>query len=940
MDQTRSQSPVNATVPEIDHLLKQAKAAVGEDRSDQARAALRSAYPLLAQATNAGHTFLSIVLLQCVLMALSAKSTDLARDFAELVVDEIGRELERLLKLHAEQVRQGDRDAVRQTEERAYTYAVTFIPFVERARRVNLLAGDPDLASGKEVEPISLVQERVRPQLDEAGWGSWSYEETAAARAKYWSAAALMRSAHTLLDNHSSGEDIEVAQEIFEGARLLVVGLPEDRITCDIWNLGGRISVSLGHDHYADAEQWFTRASDAERKQGLLSEWVRDQASLGVLYVEWADWDELYGRAPAAADRLKKAAALLEGAARVGRTLDEPEALIVILVDLAMLWSRGEQWSDAGELFKEAWSLAQKTGSQQPLHEARIASNYGTQLFEHQQPEQAKIWLRQAIAASRRFQTPEPRPYLLSLGTLGDLLSREGVIDEAYTHLSAAVAELDRFRTSFRAERTNIELLKTFGWIYEALVVCCASSAASHPERATEALETAEKTRWRVLVALLRYLPLGLLQPAEEPLLDEEHKLLSVGQLALHAPALAASYEATMAFRRLGEIWADMATRHPEYVAFRRQQTVTVAEARALLDDEVPTLIEYYIAEEHDAVLAFVVSRGATWPTVIRLTIQPKELTQQINALRHETSNRPARAFNRIAGELHDALIRPLLDHVPAGIGLCIVPHGPLHNLPFAGLYDGKRYLVERNALVIAPSASALRWWVRKDPGQPDSCLVFAATTNIAGAEAPHPDLVLFESRARRKIAPLFSSREVILGDKATKQRLRDEIGEGQHRWNVVHIACHGIVPNEAGEPLPDGGLRSYLAMAGKPDPDKDLTAIEIMSEMRVRATLVTLSACDSGEAQYGPGDEMAGLTHAFLLAGASAVLSSLRYIVQDAGVFLTGTFYRMWKGGLSKIRALQRAQQVALRRRILWFGRPRFHPQQWSSFQLYGYWR
>jgi len=84
----------------------------------------------------------------------------------------------------------------------------------------------------------------------------------------------------------------------------------------------------------------------------------------------------------------------------------------------------------------------------------------------------------------------------------------------------------------------------------------------------------------------------------------------------------------------------------------------------------------------------------------------------------------------------------------------------------------------------------------------------------------------------------------------------------------------------------------------------------------------------------------MAGLTHAFLLAGASAVLSSLRYIVQDAGVFLTGTFYRMWKGGLSKIRALQRAQQVALRRRILWFGRPRFHPQQWSSFQLYGYWR
>lgn len=375
MDQTSSPSSGGATITEIDGLLKQAMAAIGGNRLDEARVALRGAYPLLAQATKAGQTFLSIVSLQCVLMALDAKSADLARDFAELVVDEIGRELERLGELHAQQMRQGDRDVVRQTENRAYTYAVTFIPFIERARRFNLLAADPELASGEEIEAISLMQKQVRPRLDEAGWGSWIYEEAAATRAKYWSAAALMRWANTLLDNHDSGEDIEVAQEIFEGARLLIAGFLEDRITCDIWNLGGRISLSLGHDHYADAEQWFTRASDAERKLGLLSEWARDQANLGAVYIEWADWDELNGRKPAAADRLKKAAELLEGSARVGRTLKEPEALIGSLVNLAVLYSRGERWPDAGRLFEEAWSLAPKTGSQQPLREAQIASN-------------------------------------------------------------------------------------------------------------------------------------------------------------------------------------------------------------------------------------------------------------------------------------------------------------------------------------------------------------------------------------------------------------------------------------------------------------------------------------------------------------------------------------------------------------------------------------
>ncbi len=940
MDLTGSPAAGGGAIAEIDGLLKQAMAAIGGNRPDDARAALQGAYPLLAQATKAGQTFLSVVSLQCVMMALSTQSVDLARDFAGLVVDEIGRELQRLGALHAEQVRQGDRDAVRQTEARAYTYAVTFIPFVGRARRVNLLAAEPELASGKEVQAISFLQQRVRPHLDEAGWGSWTYEQTAAARARYWSAAALMRWANTLLENHDSGEDIEIVQEIFEGARLLIAGFPDDRITCDIWNLGGRISISLGHDHYEDAEQWFTRAADAERRLGLLSEWARDQANLGAVCIEWADWDKLSGRKPAAAERLKRAAELLEGAARVGRTLNEPEALIGTLVNLAVLCSRGERWPEAGRLFEEAWSLAPNTGSQQPLHEARIASNYGTQLFEHRQSEQARIWLERAIAASRRWQAPEPRAYLLSLGTLGDLLSREGKQEEAYPHLSAAAAELDRFRTSFRAERTSLELLKTLGWIYESLIACCAASAASYPERAAEAFETAEKTRWRILITVLRYLPLGLLQPAEEPLLEEEHELLRVGQLALRAPALAASYDATMAFRRLDGIWTDMATRHPEYVAFRRQQTITLAEARALLDDEVPMLVEYYIEAEHDAVLAFIVARDVPQPTVIRLTIRPQALTEQVNALRQETSNRPPREFDRIAGGLYNALIRPLLDHVPEGIGLCIVPHGPLHNLPFAGLHDGKRYLIERNALVIAPSASALRWWVRKDPGRPDNCLVFAATTNIVGADGPHPDLLLFESLAKRKIAPLFPSHGVVLGEEATKQRLREEIGTGQDRWSVVHIACHGIVPDAAGEPMPDSGLRSYLAMAGKPAPDKDLTAIEIMSGFRVRATLVTLSACDSGEARYGTGDEMAGLTHAFLLAGASAVLSSLHYIVQDAGVCLTETFYRSWKGGLSKIRALQRAQQVALRRRVLWFGPRRFHPQQWSAFQLYGHWR
>lgn len=928
-------------IQEIDGLLKQAVVAIDQDRLGDASALLQAAYNLLSEATRAGQTILSIVTLQSVLFALQAGNHLLARDFAGLVIEEMGLELERLGGVYLQQQIGGDRDGLRLTEARAYTYAVTFIPFVQRTRLANLLAGEPELANELEVQAISMLQGRVRPQLDAAGWGLWRYDGTIAARARYWAAAALMRWANTLFDNHDSGEDIQIAQETFEGALLLIDGMPEDRILCDIWNLGGRICWALGQNHYVDAEQWFTRAADAERRLDLQLECARDQSNLGALYIEWADFEKVRGNKAASSIHLQRAATMLEGARDVERALDEPEELVSTLVNLAVLYSRLDKWPQARMAFEEAWSLVPKTGTQRHLHEAQIASNYGTQLFEHQETGDAETWLRRALAASQQFSEPEPRAYLLSLGSLGRLLTLVGSYDEAYGHLSTAVAELERYRTSFRAERTNLELSKTLGWIYEAMIDCCALSHASHPERAAEAFELVEKTKWRIFTTLLRYLPLGLLGPDQEPLVEEEQEILKHASLVLDQPGFAASHPMKAAFDRLDQIWNEMEERHPEYVAFRRQKTITAAQTRSLLDEEVPVLIEYYVGAEYGTVLAFIIKKDSPDVGLVRLSVSPTELMEWVNALSRETDDRRRRNFDRIAQKLHEVLIHPLLLQVPKDVGLCIVPYGPLHNLAFAGLFDGHTYLIERNALVIAPSASALRWWVRKDPGRPERCLIFAATSNVTGEEGPHPDLFFFENLAKRKIARLFPVTLVIAGAEATRERLQKEIGGGEPKvWNVVHIACHGFFPEQESEALPGSGLNSYLVMAGEPGPVKDLTAIEIMTKMRIHATLVTLSACDSGQAQIGSGDELVGLTHAFLLAGTSSVLSSLCYIVQDAGVFITSTFYHLWRQNNSKIRAMQRAQQIALRQRTFWIGPHRFHPQQWSGFQLYGNWQ
>ncbi len=270
------------------------------------------------------------------------------------------------------------------------------------------------------------------------------------------------------------------------------------------------------------------------------------------------------------------------------------------------------------------------------------------------------------------------------------------------------------------------------------------------------------------------------------------------------------------------------------------------------------------------------------------------------------------------------------------------MPYGPLHNLPFAALFDGDRYLIERHPLTTAPTASALRWWVEKDAGPHgrmcdlhghQHCLLrrraAGGSRAVRGSGSQTPGTAIWQA-------------QVISGPAATKASLLAEFSAPDD-WGVIHIACHGEF-GKAGEA--HQGLTARLLMAGPPAAQKDLSSAEVFETIRSRAALVTLSACESAIAQTATNDELTGLAHAFLLAGASSVLATLSYVRQGPGVAITERFYQRWLGksgepAMSKIAALQEAQLAALRRRD-WFGLggATWHPQQWSAFALYGNWK
>jgi CHAT domain-containing protein len=134
-----------------------------------------------------------------------------------------------------------------------------------------------------------------------------------------------------------------------------------------------------------------------------------------------------------------------------------------------------------------------------------------------------------------------------------------------------------------------------------------------------------------------------------------------------------------------------------------------------------------------------------------------------------------------------------------------------------------------------------------------------------------------------------------------------------------IHFACHG-------EFRADSPYFSALHFA-----DGAITVRDI-SDMKLRARLVTLSACETGLSQLSPGDELLGLTRAFVHAGVQSVVTSLWAVDDEATSQLMQMFYRHLLTGMRPSKALRVSQ------RQLRDADPRWHhPYFWAGFSLAG---
>ena len=306
----------------------------------------------------------------------------------------------------------------------------------------------------------------------------------------------------------------------------------------------------------------------------------------------------------------------------------------------------------------------------------------------------------------------------------------------------------------------------------------------------------------------------------------------------------------------------------------------------------------------------------------------------------------PARATDRTPyRRLYAMLWAPIEPWLPAEADarVTVIPHGPLFALPFGALADARgRYVVERYAIHYAASGAVLAAATgpRREAAGTRHLLVADPRPLPPGPTGVRlPPLAGARAEARTIANMLGTDAELLVGRGATESAVRDAIAGAR----VLHFATHAIVSDA--DPL---GSHLLLAPAPgeRPSSERDgrLTGGEVAG-LTVAADLVVLGACRSARGRVSS-DGIAGLTRAFMAAGAPSVIATLWDVSDETTATVMTRFFAAYTQGGSKDRALRAAQLRLLRE--LRAGRVRAkvgattvtfpeHPQLWAGAVLIG---
>jgi CHAT domain-containing protein len=155
---------------------------------------------------------------------------------------------------------------------------------------------------------------------------------------------------------------------------------------------------------------------------------------------------------------------------------------------------------------------------------------------------------------------------------------------------------------------------------------------------------------------------------------------------------------------------------------------------------------------------------------------------------------------------------------------------------------------------------------------------------------------------------------------------------EGLNRApTTIHLATHVLTPTTPSE-------QAFLAFSLDAEGKPGLLSTSEIGMLRVPGALVVMTGCATGTGDARAGAGLLGLTRAWMMAGARAVVAT-NWAVPDADGDLIPAFYRHL-GAHSAAEALRLSQVELIHSRTFSTGGPgawQASPSYWAAFQVTG---
>ncbi|MEZ4866491.1 MAG: CHAT domain-containing tetratricopeptide repeat protein [Caldilineaceae bacterium] len=520
----------------------------------------------------------------------------------------------------------------------------------------------------------------------------------------------------------------------------------------------------------------------------------------------------------------------------------------------ALAWEQATTWNTLGALYLhlERWPdaiacyehhLAYAKTHDDSFSQAIATLNLG-EIYHLQGANQWEAAQRCYLTALSIFRALNDSYEVVGvLANLAALYQARGLPDQALATYQEAIELAETLRAGVTSETGRAGYFATVETLYAKAILC-----AVEERKFTKAFEWSEQARARALLDRIALQAAELARNLAEPVMT-----LAEMQASLPSNALLLAYFTTGLLDAQAE---DQSKRS----AVRRHR---FPPARVLLFAVTADSLQV-----HELALS---------PNLLR----PNHLE---NVVERHFLNQP------MLRTLYQKLIEPVEMVLHRAEQVYLLPHGPLHYIPFQALLaaDGEPLVSATGpTFTYAPSATTLL-------GQTTSPIITTADTLFAiGYNATTRYNLHYAEAEAQMVAERYKGSSLV-----SAQEKKNTLFSQANAYRLLHFSCHG-------EFIADEPLTSFLLIGEQ----ERLTAQEIMDQLHLNCDLVTLSACESGLSRIRRGDELLGLLRAFFYAGAQALLATLWRVDEQATYLFMHHFYAQIQAGQDFAAALKTAQ-------------------------------